>query len=384
MATRGYGAPEVEHTYARARALCQQVEDTPQLAQVLFGLWVFYFVRAEYQTAQELAEHVLTLAHRVQVPALLLAAHGGLAQTLFCLGELAQARALFERGLAYHDPQQHRALALVYGTDPAVFSLSWLAWSLWLLGYPDQATQQNCAALTFAHALGHALTLGSAQAWAAIFHALGRDAHATQAQAEAAMTLATEQGVPLRWAEGVLLHGWALVVRGRTEEGIAQLRQGMAAWRATGAEIAWPLWLAILAEAYGKAGHAGEEQTALTEALAHVNKTGERFWEAEIHRLQGEWLLSQGTGPGSVPTAAPERSIMAEAEACFARALDIARHQQAKSLELRASMSLARLWQQQGKRPAAHALLAPIYGWFTEGFDTADLQEARALVEELA
>jgi len=164
MATQGYEAPEVEHTYARARALCQQVEDTPQLTQALFGLWAFYFVRAEYQTARELAEHVLTLAHRVQAPALLLAAHGGLAQTLFCLGELAQARALFEQGLVYYDPQQHRALALTYGTDPAVFSLSWLAWSLWLLGYPDQATQQNRTALTLAHELGHSLTLGSAQA----------------------------------------------------------------------------------------------------------------------------------------------------------------------------------------------------------------------------
>jgi predicted ATPase len=241
-----------------------------------------------------------------------------------------------------------------------------------MLGYPAQALTRNHEALTLAHELAHHLSLASAQAWAAVFHTLCRDPHAAQEQAEAAMTLSTERGFPLRWAEGVLLQGWALVMLGQTEEGIAQLCQGMAAWRATGAEIGWPLWLALLAEAYGKAGQAGEGLTALAEALALVNQTGERWYEAELYRLQGELLLQQDTGSDD------------KAETCFRQALAIARRQQAKSLELRAAMSLARLWQQQGKRAVARQLLAEIYGWFTEGFDTADLQEAKALLDALA
>ena len=201
--------------------------------------------------------------------------------------------------------------------------------------------------------------------------------HAAKEQAEAAITLSTERGFPHRLAEGVLLQGWALAMQGQTEEGIAQLRQGMAAWRATGAEIAWPLWLALLAEAYGKAGQAGEGLTVLAEARALVHKTEERFWEAELYRLTGELLLAQ-------EDTRDKGQKLEAVETCFRQALDIARRQQAKSLELRATMSLSRLWQRQGKRTEAHALLAPIYGWFTEGFETADLREAKELLEALS
>jgi predicted ATPase len=220
-----------------------------------------------------------------------------------------------------------------------------------------------------------------AQAWASILYAWYRDVHATQEQAEAAITLSTERGFPHRLAEGVLLQGWALVMQGQTEEGIAQIRQGMADWRATGAEIAWPLWLAFLAEAYGKAEQAAEGLTALAEAQALVHKTEERFWEAELHRLTGELLLAQ---EDTQHQAKGTGQKLEEVETCFRQALDIACHQQAKSLELRAAMSLSRLWQHQGKQAEAHALLAPIYNWFTEGFDAADLQEAKALLDELA
>ena len=170
----------------------------------------------------------------------------------------------------------------------------------------------------------------------------------------------------------MLLRGSELVAQGQEEEGIAQIRQGMAAWRATGAEIGWPLWLAFLAEAYGKAGQAGEGLTVLAEALALVEKTGQDVYEADLHRLQGELLLIHPVGGGG-----------AEAEACFQQALTVARRQQAKSLELRAAISLSRLWQHQGKRDAARQVLAEVYGWFTEGLDTADLQEAKALLEDL-
>src|SRR5262249_25471396 len=222
-----------------------------------------------------------------------------------------------------------------------------------------------------AHELTHHFSLASAQAWAANFHALCGDAHATQEQAEAAIALSTERGVPFRLAQGVVLRGWGVVLQGQADGGMAQLRQGRAAWRATGAEIAWTFLLIKLAEAYGKAGQAREGLTALAEALALVNKTGERYFEAELHRLKGELLLQQDAGSDD------------EAATCFCQALDVARHQQAKSLELGATMSLSGLWQRQGKRNEARQLLAEVYDWFTEGFDTADLQEAKALLAEL-
>jgi predicted ATPase len=246
-----------------------------------------------------------------------------------------------------------------------------------MLGYPDQALARNHHALALAHELAHHPSLANAQAWASIFYAWYRDAPAAQEHAEAAITLSTERGFPHRLAEGVLMRGWALAMQGQTEEGITQIRQGLAAWQATGAEIAWPLWLAFLAEAYGKAGQAGEGLTVLAEARALVHKTEERFWEAELYRLTGELLLAQ-------EDTQDKGQKLEEVETCFRQALDIARQQQAKSLELRTAMSLSRLWQRQSKRAEARALLAPIYGWFTEGFDTADLQEAKALLEELA
>ena len=371
MAIHGYASPEAGHTYARARALCQQVEATPQLAQVFHGLWVFYHARAEHQTARELAEQFLALAQRVQDSMLLLVASTGLAQTLFCLGELAQARALFEQGLGYYDSQQHSALAVLYGTDLAVTGRAWLAWTLWLLGYPDQAEQHSRAALTLAQELGYALTLGSALGWAGGLAALRQDRQATQAQAEATIAFATAQGLPFRVAQGTMLRGWALAASGAVEAGIAQLRQGLEGWRATGAAINWTWWLGLLTDSYARGGHAGEGLAVVAEALAFVAKTGEHLYEAELYRLKGELLLRQ-TSPDAI-----------QAEACFQQALEVARHQQAKSWELRAALSLSRLWQHQGKRTDAYDLLGPIYGWFTEGFDTADQQDAKVLLEEL-
>src|SRR5262249_35713242 len=194
---------------------------------------------------------------------------------------------------------------------------------------------------------------------------------ATQERAEAGMALASEKGFPQYLAIGMVMRGWALTMQGQGEEGIAHLHQGLAAFRAAGAEISRSRDLGLLAEAYGKVGQTEAGLTALAEALAVVDKTGERYWEAELHRLKGELLLALSTDKTT------------EAEACFHQALDIARRQEAKSLELRAATSLSRLWQQQGKRAASYDLLAPVYGWFTEGFDTADLQKAKALLDEL-
>jgi len=247
-----------------------------------------------------------------------------------------------------------------------------LAWSLWYLGYPDQALARIQEALALAQELSHPVTLQYALSSAAIVHQLRVEASAARARAEAALAISHEQGFAQALAQGTILRGWALTREGQAAEGIPQMPQGLAAYCATGAEAWRHYWLALLAEAYGTAGQIAEGLTTLAEALALVEKNGECYCEAECHRLKGDLLLA----------LSPDRQ--AEAEACFRQALAVARRQQAKSLELRAAMSLSRLWQRQGKRAEARELLAPIYGWFTEGFDTADLQEAQALLEALA
>jgi len=370
-ATKSWAAPEVGRAYARARELCQQIGETPQLFTVLRGLWVFYVVRAEYQTALELGERCLTLAHSLQDPSLLLEAHHTHWDTLFWLGEVVSARAHMEQGAALYDPQKHRSHAFLYEEDPGVCRLAAEAPALWLLGYPDQALGSIHNALTLAHEISHPYSSALALAQAALLHHCRRETRLTQERAEAVITFSIDQGFPFWAAWGTILRGWALTEQEQGEEGIPQLRHGMAAWQATGAELTWPLWLALLAEAYGKVGQTEAGLTALAEALATVHKTGERWWETELHRLKGELLLRRAS-----PTE--------EVEVCFRQALEIARRQQARSLELRAATSLSRLWQRQGKGAEARQLLTPIYGWFTEGFDTADLREARALLGALA
>ena len=372
MATKGWTAPEVENVYTQARELCRHVGETPQLFPALWGLWLFYYVRGEYQTARELGEQLLHLAERVRAPAFLLQAYHALGPTLFYLGELEQARQHSEQGIALYDPQQHRSHAFLYGGhDPGVCCRLFAAWALWLLGYPDQALQRRSEALTLAQELAHPFSLAHALCMAAVLHQFRRENQAVQEQAYAAIRLASEQGFPLWLAGATILQGWTQAEPGQSQEGMAQMRQGLAGWQATGAEYLRLYWLALLAEAYGKSGQADEGLRVLAEPLAAVQNTGERWWEAELYRLKGELLLKQ-----AVPN-------VQEAETCFHQGLDIARQQQAKSLELRAAMSLSRLWQRQGKHTEADELLAPIYGWFTEGFDTADLQKAKALLAEL-
>ena len=329
-------------------------------------------VRAELQTTRELAEQLFNLAKRVQDHALLLEAYRVLGLTMFWLGEMAPARAHLEQGMALYDPQQHRSHAFVYGQDPGVACRSLAAWPIWMLGYPDQALQSINDALTLAQELTHPFSLVFASTIASVVHQFRREEEAVQERAEALMTLSNEQGFAFWLAYGMTLRGWALATQGEGAEGIPQIRQGLAAYRATGAEVDRPYFLALLAEAYGKVGQPKEGLTVLDEALAIVDNTGVCHWEAELHRRKGELLLVH------------QGKKLVEAKAYFRKALEIARRQQAKSLELRAAMSLSRLWQQQGKQEEAHQLLAEIYGWFKEGFDTADLKEAKALLEELA
>jgi predicted ATPase len=371
MATRGYAAPEVASAYARARELCRQVGETPQLFQALWGLWYFSLVRAELQTARALGAQLLHLAQRVQAPALLLVAHRVLGQTLAFLGEFSTAHVHLEREMALYDPEQHRAFAALYGQDQGVVCRSWASLTLWSLGYPDQALRRSRETLTLAQELVHPLSLAYALCFAGMLSQLRRDVQAAHEQATAAMALGTAQGFALYLARGTILQGWAMAAQGQGGAGLGQMRQSLGAYQATGAAVFRPYYLGFLAQAYGQVGQAGEGLTLLGEALGAVHQTGERFCEAELYRLKGALLLVH---------AAENHG---KAEACFQQALAIARQQQAKSWELRAATSLARLWQQQGKQEAARELLAPIYGWFTEGFDTADLQEAKALLEEL-
>ena len=246
------------------------------------------------------------------------------------------------------------------------------AWTLWCLGYPAQALRRSQEALALSQELAHPQSLVYAQYFAAFLHHRRREVPAVQAQADALLPLATAQGFPLWVGLGTCLRGWALAIHGQGEAGQAQIHQGLAIVLATGQTLSQPLCLVLLAEAAGHAGKVDEGLHLLAEALTAFEAGGRGDMLAEAYRLQGELLLRQGT-----PDAA-------QAEACFQQALAIARRQQAKSWELRAAMSLSRLWQQQGKRAEAHELLAPIYDWFTEGFDTADLQEAKALLAELA
>ncbi|OGG52301.1 MAG: hypothetical protein A3F84_23365 [Candidatus Handelsmanbacteria bacterium RIFCSPLOWO2_12_FULL_64_10] len=399
IAIKGYAALEVERVYIRARALCQQVDDNPLLFRALWGLWVFYIVGAKHQTARELAEQLLSLAQRKGDPALLLMAHLMLGDSLFFLGEFVSARKHDEQGIALYDPQQHRSLAFLYIHDPGQLGRSIAAWTFWCLGYPDQALQHTHEALTLSQEMSHPHSLALTLYCAALLHQFRREVQAAQERAEALMALATEQGFSFFVPGATILQGWVLAEQGQGEEGMAQMHQGLDAWQAMGAEVCWRgYFLGLLAEVYGKVGQPEEGLNLLAEALALVNKTGERHWEAEWYRIKGELLLMQAAGRGGSRTASTKTSALSDAavgatgrsplqddaEACFLQAIEVARGQQAKSLELRATVSLCRLWQGQGKKAEARQMLAEIYGWFTEGFDTADLKEAKALLDELA
>jgi predicted ATPase len=315
---------------------------------------------------------LLRLAKPAPDPALSVIAHWALGLTRLWLGALPVARQHLEEAIARYTPAQRRVMVFRTGRDPDVACRIQVALPLWLLGYPAQALARVHEGLTLAHELSYPYSLAHARLMAAVVALLCRqDVPTVHEYAEAVVTLAAEQGFPLWAAMGTSLYGWALAMQGQGEEGLAQVRQGIAALRATGAALWVPYFCTVLADVCNHLGHTEDGIQALTEAYTLVEQHDERWWEAEVCRLRGVVLLRQ-------PETPP-----AEAEAWLQRALDVARRQEAKSLELRAAMSLARLWQQQGKSDAAYDLLAPIYGWFTVGFDTADLQEARALLDAL-
>jgi predicted ATPase len=403
IATKGQEAPEVEQAFTRARELCQQLGETPQLFAVLAGLRAISVVRGELPQARELAEQCLRLAQREQDPAQLMRAYNALGTTLLHLGEFASARASLDQVMALDDPTRDRSAAVRLsnpiqgGSILGVSCRRHAAWTLWYLGYPEQALERSREAIALAQELAHPYSLAYALYFAAELHGLRREAQAAQAQAEAMMVLARQQEFPARVVRGTFLWGWALAAQGQSTEGIAQMRQGLEALHTMGGKAQRPYRLALLAEASAWRGQTAEALPLLDEALALTHRYGGHFYQAEVYRLTGEVVLMQHAGEDVLEDLAPELPMInghedeatglssqpTKAETYFRQALDITGQQQAKSLELRAAMSLSRLWRQQGRRTDAYQLLAPIYGWFTEGFDTADLQDAKALLDEL-
>jgi class 3 adenylate cyclase/predicted ATPase len=372
MATRGNAAAEVEQTYTRAWALCQQIGETPQLFVTLRGLWRFYQDGGRLAMAREVAEQLLSLAQRQPEATHRMVAHTSFGYTLAYLGAFTSARPHLEQGIALTDPEAQRTLALRYGAAPGVQCLSYATTTLWCLGYPDQGLARSQAGCTLARELGHPLSLATALYFAARLHLLRGEAQAAREQAEAIIALSTEHTLAQYVAVGRCALGWALAAQGQGAEGVMLLRQGVTDVLATGSRVSYTICLPVLAAVSGTLGQVDAGVSMVTEALALVEQTEVRWYEAETYRIKGTLLLHQ---------ALPN---VAEAEACFQQALDIARRQEAKSWELRAATSLARLWQSQDRRQEAYELLAPVYEWFTEGCDTADLQEAKTLLQELA
>src|SRR5918995_3753889 len=372
IAAKGFAAPETGRAYARACELCRELGDITKLLPALYGQSVVHWQRAELAAAHEGARELLRLAEEQGDDAAEVVGHRTLGTFLFQLGRLAESLAHSESGLALYDPVRDRSSRFIYAIDSRVVCLLWLSQALLALGYPEQAQVRQGEALATARELAHPNTIAQALFCDWTLHQLLRDGRAGQAQAEALIALTTEQGLPLWLAAGVVIRGWALAAGGRAEEGIAVIRRGLADYRATGAALFSPYFLVLLADAHGRADQATIGLSLLADALEGVERTGVRWVEAELHRLRGELSL-----------ALPEPD-QSEAEACFRQALAVAHEQQAKLWELRAATSLARLWRDQRRRNEAHDLLAPIYGWVTEGFDTVDLNEAKALLDALA
>jgi class 3 adenylate cyclase/predicted ATPase len=373
MAAKGWAAPEVGDAYRRARELCREVGDKDRLFTVTWGLWVHNEQRSEIEYAHSLAGELLDLAGDQDDSALLLQAHHASWTVAFSLQDLTRCLEHSEQGIALYDPEQHRSHAFIYGGhDPGVCARAIGGLSLWLLGYPDRAAERISDAVSLAESLAHPFSHIQALGISAYIHQLRHEVDAAHERAVATIALCDEHRIaPHYLASGIVLKGWAMASAGEVEEGVSELEKGLSAYRETQMGLRQPYYLALLAEIFGKTGRAADGLRAVDEALEFTDTTGERSWEAELYRLRGElWLLH-----------APDRP--AEAEGAFHRAIEIAVEHEIKAWQLRAATSLARLWQTQGSTEQARDLLAPVYTWFTEGFETPDLKDAKALLDTL-
>jgi class 3 adenylate cyclase/predicted ATPase len=364
----GWGSREAERAYTRARQLCERLGDPPELFGALSGLCAVHQLRGQYRAAYKIGEQLLQRAQSAADPALLMHAHSALGCSLYFMGELHLAREHLETAISLYNPERDRPLG---HADSGVNCRSWAAYTLWTLGYPDQALKRINEALALAQERSHPFSLAFAEMFAGFVHKYRREAGAARENAERVLGICVERGFPHFLGAATLMRGWAIAAQGRNEEGIAQIREGLAGVRASGIELGRPPYHTTLADACREADRLDDGLSAVTEALAVADEHEERAYEPEIHRVRGELLLRQDP-----PNAA-------EAQSCFQRAISVARNQNAKSWELRATMSLARLLAKQGHRDEARATLADIYNWFTEGFDTADLKDAKSLLDEL-
>jgi len=367
---QGAQSSKVKKAHIRARELCHKTGNTSQLCQVLGEMAAFYYVGAEHHRARELAEEELRLAQRAKDPLPLTFSHWHLGFISFSLGEFTTAHTHLEQAISFYEPQaHHHPFVALRGKDAGLGALAYHACCLWCLGYPEQAMERSQKALALARELNHPFSLADVLCYAGcLFHEMRRDADALKDNAEELIRLSDEK-----------VHGWrdvstgfrgeALVLLGQVQEGIEQIQEGLATRQSMDSRCYMSGTLGALAQAQAAAGRLEEAQGTLRETLAFVEETNERYLEAELHRLKAELLLRQGNE--------------AKAEASLQKAIDVARRQSARSWELRATISLARLWWKQGRTEEAHHVLEQIYGWFTEGFDEPDLKEAKTLLNEL-
>jgi predicted ATPase len=371
----GWAVPEVERTFVRARELCTRVGDAPERFAILSGLFGFYVSRAELGVARDLAKEMLEIASASEDAAVRLAAHHDAGMVAFYRGDLGAALEHLERALALYDPVQHRpncSAAFRGGQDVGVTSELHAAWVVWLQGYPERSATRMLAALARARTLDHPYTIAFANYFTASVYQCRGDVERVRELEEAAIARATEDDIEITRTLAAVCRGWLLSEDGR-RAGVEEMRSGIAAYRSHGNEFGVPTFLALLAEAYGKAAQPREGLAVVAEALDVAERSGAHYWDAELTRLEGALLLECRTAP------AAER----KAEACFLSAIDVAQRQGANLLALRATTSLARLWHQRGSAEKARAALSQSYASFSEGFATRDLCDARELLDVL-
>ncbi len=374
IATQGYGSIEARAAYTRAKELCAGTGDTPELFRSLVGLWVYHLIQPDLETASELSRELLNLAAKLGSDDFRLLAELVACSTCLWSGRYTSVPSHAARARVLYDPERHGG-PKIWAVDPAMWALGVESLALWYLGYPERASERGLAALSTAQTAAHPFSLCWAlrvEAWLRIHR---REPELMVARTKALLMVAREQGFPYECAWGSMLEIWhdAWVTGQCADDRIEAFRSALAELRGMGNRSALGLWHALLAECLEKQGNTDEALTALEAAVVHFERRGrDALWEPEVHRLIGDLLLRRNP-------SAPDR-----AEVSYRRAIERARSQEAKSWELRAATSLARLWRDQGKPAEARELLAPVYGWFTEGFDTADLKDAKALLEDLA
>ena len=372
FATKGYASPEATRAFSRARELCAAIGDDVSIYPILLGVWLFEWTGGYHTNAETTANDLLERAGRTDNTGARIAGNLLVAVSGLHLGTLTHARAHFDRAIAYYrtfTEDEATRLTYEYGVELGATGCAYAAWCSWLLGYPDQALRLGEEALAISERTQHGFSRSRGRYWNSTLHAYRREWPIVEERAAAAIASAQEHGLAMVVAVGRIMQGAARAMLDPRDESVAEIRDALAAYRATGARTQSTYHLILLAQALAACGRYGEGLSALREAASLGEETGERYVAAEIHRLEGNLLLAEN---GS-----------AEAEACYLKALEMSRTQEARSLELRAACDLARLWAARGERARAADLLAPLYGWFTEGFDTLDLKEAKALLDEL-